>query len=208
MLCTHQRPHTGCAHRHFPHCRKQTHLWGSNLQHLRLARVPVNMLTHCTNPPPFAQRRTWNCSIAMNENGFNVVYVASYYTWTWKCRGCATNLKPHKFETADRHQPDNGVTREGLGGLKPPHHTHTHTHTQEQSEIHRDVLGVHCPSHRVTVLRMKFFYICDCHNIVIRMDSVLWLLQVSVCSHAVLNLPESEIMMHDGVYTSLHYREN
>jgi len=28
------------------------HFWESNLQHFRLARVPVQMLTHYTNPPP------------------------------------------------------------------------------------------------------------------------------------------------------------
>ena len=51
MLCAHQRPYTGCAHRHFPHHRKQTHFWESNLRHLRLAGVPVEMLAHYTNPP-------------------------------------------------------------------------------------------------------------------------------------------------------------
>ena len=50
MLCAHQRPYTGCAHRHFLHHRKQTHFRESNLRHLRLARVPVEMLTHYTNP--------------------------------------------------------------------------------------------------------------------------------------------------------------
>ena len=51
MLCAHQRPYTGCAHRHFLHHRKQTHFWESNLWHLHLAGVPVEMLTHYTNPP-------------------------------------------------------------------------------------------------------------------------------------------------------------
>ena len=51
MLCAHQRPYTGCAHRHFPHHRKQTHFWESNLRHLRLAGVPVEMLAHYTNLP-------------------------------------------------------------------------------------------------------------------------------------------------------------
>ena len=59
MLCAHQCPYTGCAHRHFLHHRKQTHFWESNLRHLRLARVPVKMLTHYTNPPPHAHFRTF-----------------------------------------------------------------------------------------------------------------------------------------------------
>ena len=53
MLCAHQRPYTGCTHRHFLHHRKQTYFWESNLRQLRLARVPVEMLTHYTNPPQF-----------------------------------------------------------------------------------------------------------------------------------------------------------
>ena len=52
MLCAHQRPYTGCAYRHFFRRRKQTHFWESNLRHLCLARDPVEMLTHYTNPPP------------------------------------------------------------------------------------------------------------------------------------------------------------
>ena len=50
-VCTPMPIHRGCAHRHFLHHRKQTHLWESNLRHLRLAGVPVEMLTHYTNPP-------------------------------------------------------------------------------------------------------------------------------------------------------------
>ena len=53
MLRAHQRPYTGCAHRHFHH-RQQTHFWESSLRHLRLARVPcsrdVNPLHQSTHP--------------------------------------------------------------------------------------------------------------------------------------------------------------
>ena len=66
MLCAHQRPYTGCAHRHFLHHSKQTHFRESNLRHLRLARVPVEMLTHYTNPTTpkgnichFTPKSTW-----------------------------------------------------------------------------------------------------------------------------------------------------
>jgi len=47
----HQCPYTGCPH-NFHTTEKQTHFWRSNLRHLHLARVPVDMLTHYTDPPP------------------------------------------------------------------------------------------------------------------------------------------------------------
>jgi len=40
--------------------QKQTYFWESNLWHLCLARVPVKMLTHYTNPPPWlGKQRPW-----------------------------------------------------------------------------------------------------------------------------------------------------
>jgi len=62
MLCTHQHPYTGCAHRHFLHHRKQMHLWRSNLRQfsntvwtlqwtlLNLSKQPVHShLFDCSN---------------------------------------------------------------------------------------------------------------------------------------------------------------
>ena len=52
MLCVYQSPYTGRTHRHLPHQKNKRHFWGSNLQHLHLAGLPVEMLSHCINPPP------------------------------------------------------------------------------------------------------------------------------------------------------------
>ena len=69
MLCAHQHPYTGCAHRHFLHHRKQTHFWESNLRHLRLAGVPVEMLTLYTNPPQLWQWETQWWDLPANSWG-------------------------------------------------------------------------------------------------------------------------------------------
>jgi len=48
----------------FLHHRKQMQFWESNLWYLRLARIPVQMLTNYTNPPPLKNAVQLRCFTA------------------------------------------------------------------------------------------------------------------------------------------------
>ena len=108
-VCTPTPIHRLCTQT-FLHHRKQTHFRESNLRYLRLARVPVKMLTHYTNPPPQIISNIPHTHVITNTYKIICKFIVSSHSrwklWTvFHCPQCAycAIVSPRKYSIENRN---------------------------------------------------------------------------------------------------------